>query len=888
MSIDVSCGCGFTLGRLDAAYEVKPNVGGKNDQIELTCPLCGIELAVVLQKLGVLARPGDKRVEYVRWGKPGSAIDRTVAIGRFRLELPNLGIMEPHQICYPRVPAFQTETGTAVPILPIQHGYFDCIDVGKVEMLRQQGGLGHVEGDDYVARLPLFGWDGEPPEVRLPLFTYAGATSDDNVIRDVNLRIWPNLPSTTWRHYLVGLSAIGAGATPILGPERRIRMFARGAATGFVELKIVQRAGDAMVGHLRERPTWIALELTDAGKITAGPARAGGLFEIAAVQPRSLGNKLNVGLDFGTSNTCLAFQLQGASEDDIELVPTVAETDWSLYRIRAGSEPTVHRGPDLWPARSGFGPSEDLFPSELLFLHTRGDQSQSLGDHTNWTYGVDFGIPVAGIEPEFPEADHIISEFKWGKLLQGSAFANHVGALQAHYLAATVMTALARCAARKNALPTSVEVFYSYPMAFIKEDHDVLVAAIGQVQQWLGEAVALSWTFTHGVSESEAAAQSNGGRDVVEVFLDMGGGSTDVAIRTQRAEGEDKWTNVYVMSMRYAGAALLAAYAGTRRSTCLAAGATVDQLRRKVRESISASNVVTDPRLFNPNRERARVNRTEHFYGYVVELAARMLAAGVIEGRFARTATVGSDETEDVIPVAVHLLGNGWRFKATTTTTEFKAALCSAIETRTENLINEYLRTDHPFAKARLDVLRTKTLVFEAGKPGKHVQHDKAAVAVGALKLRGRARAAEGTLPSGILGWTTTVRVAGVKRTLPWFLRYDNNDANNKKNRPSATTTERPVGKGKLGDPDTAPAADGPAAWYLPLGEAPTFDWQDGPPGLPRDLTPVGELDPNLSESLSKLRTGCVDSKPMWFSKGAFEVLLEDLFRDALREKIEG
>ncbi|MBK7823517.1 MAG: hypothetical protein IPJ61_21255 [Tessaracoccus sp.] len=886
MSAEVSCGCGFTLGRLDAVHAVTPSIGSANDKVELICPLCGLELDVVLQKQGVLARATGPQVEYLRWGKAGVGGGRSVTIGRFRLEFPNLGVIEPHQICYPRVPAFQREDGApVVPVLPVLHRYLDCVDVGQLDRLRDQGQLGHIEGDEYVARLPLLGGAGEPAEVRLPLFSYAGKTGAESVIRDVNLRVWPNLPTTTWRHYLVGLSATGPGATPMLGPDRRLRMFVRGASTGFTELTSVQRAGEALVGRLKERPTWVAIEVADAGKLDATVARAGGLFEVPAVEDKALGNNLNVGLDFGTSNTCVAFQIQGSKE--IELVRPVAETDWSLYIVRAGIEPAVHRGPDLWPGRTGFGPSEDLYPSEILFRRTRGDQSQSLGDIANWTYGVDFGIPIAGIDPAFAETDHIISEFKWSAMLEGSVFHKPVALLQAQYIAATLMNAVVRFGIRQGAMPAEVYVRYSYPMAFGPGDHTVLEKAVEHLSEALPGATGMRWSILPGASESEAAAQSNDDRKAVEVFLDMGGGSTDIAIRTKEPESNDAWNNVYVTSVRYAGAALLAAYAGTRQSTCLAAGASVDQLRRKVRESTSASNVVKDSRLFNPNRERARVNRTDHFYGYVVELAARMLAAGVIEGRFARTAVVGVDDQDNEISIAIHLLGNGWRFKTTTTTADFKAALCAALESRTEALINGYLTGDHSYAKDRLAVLRTKTLIFTPGRSATNVPHDKAAVAVGVIGPKSRV-GDKGQLSSGIVGWTTNVRTAGNKRSIPWFVRYDNNDSANKRNRPALGGAEgAAAAKGKLGAVP-GQAVDGPATWYAEFDASPSFDWRDGPPALPRDLTPVKELDPDLVDSLGKLRIGCADLKPTWFKKGAFEVLLEELFRDALREKIEG
>src|SRR5690606_39226579 len=138
--------------------------------------------------------------------------------------------------------------------------------------------------------------------------------------------------------------------------------------------------GECLVGALDERPAWVGLEVTEAGQARepAAQAVAGGFFFVPPATVPAAG-EVRAGLDFGTSNTCVAFQGQMISDDQSPaLLPKVDEQDWNLYLVRGGPELRTHRGPDLWPSPSGFGAKGDLFASELLFGRAKADQTRAL------------------------------------------------------------------------------------------------------------------------------------------------------------------------------------------------------------------------------------------------------------------------------------------------------------------------------------------------------------------------------------------------------------------------------------------------------------------------------------------------------------------------------
>lgn len=890
MSVEIHCKCGFDLAKLPGRFKVRQEDGAL---IRLSCPLCGAPLELRLDTLGILVRGSGAKTEFLRWKLAGAqAGGPVVPLGDFQLRFENLGTIEPRDVCYPRVPVFTDESGAqVVPSLPIRRGYFDCVDQGEWKRLWDAGQRADLVAGEYQALLPLLGLP-QPVPVRLPVATWkAPGAPEERGFREINLRVWPNLPIKEWKYYLVGMAAAGPAAEALLGPKPRVRLYARGASQGDwgKPLAGIQRAGDSIVGQLDERPAWIGVEITDPerGLDDKAEAVAGGLWAVPAADAQAEGY-VQVGLDFGTSNTCIALmgEMVKNGERDPQLLPKVEdERRWNLYLVRGGPESRAHKGPDLWPSPTGFGPFGDLFASELLFARQKIDQMRYIESIGEWRYGMDFGLCPAGVAPEYSETDHTLGDFKWREMLEAAAptFARRLESVQAHYITAVLMNAYVRAALSYQRAAKSVQASYAHPISFHGDDAATLKkAAESEATEMLARYTGVEWRIKAGADESVAAAANAGDPGAnVHVYLDMGGGSTDIAVKLEHRAG--RWEAVYVTSVRYAGMGLLSAFEGQgRENSCLAGKATLDVLRRRVRESRSANDVLGDPTLFNKLQDGVRHNRTLHFYGYLVEYVARILAAGFLDQRFKVEGANGEREFPKQMKIALFLLGNGWRFHSLLSD-EYKASMANDVWKRLMELLKGEKSAYGDEIRKAISGIRLSQKAEEL----KDVPHEKAAVAMGLLKPEGRVEKDpdRGSRTRGILGWNT--RVDGT-REIPWFVMYDTSLA-----RPPAPH----AAGGKKGneneavlsfgdEPAAATAAMGPdTPWYESLPASPSLDWHDSAPRLPVTLEPPFELDENLNMTRGALKRQCVipGRAGDWFVRGPYEVMLEELFKKKLR-----
>ncbi len=783
-----------------------PKMGGVRS---LTCPLCRSSVVLRVQEQGVLVRGSGAATSFARWSNSGAAEQGPVVQvgppGRFTLRFDTLGSIEPREVCYARVPAFLDESGKlVVPPVPVRPEYFDVVDVAALKDQLARGPIGEIIGTQYQVSLPLRGLPA-PVTVVLQLhLPEEGAPSKENAFREVNLRVWPNVQLSDWRYYLVGAASSGPTGDALLS-ERRLRVWVRAAADDeWLEVDQVQRQGTACSRVLGSRPAWVAIEFVDPARAERAASLAGGMF--AVPEPTAMTSKeavVDMGLDFGTSNTCVA--LSGAmtkQQAGNELVPEVSETAWNLYLVRGGPESNAPAGPDLWPPPRGFGPMKDLFPSELLFGRNKRDTAAGLASIESWRFGRDFGIPAPGVTPGYPEDEYSLGDFKWAELLRqrAPAYAPHTAALQAHYISTVLMLSYVRAAIASGQAARTVNVIYSYPMAFTDTDLQMLRAAAHLAQTLLRETTGLEWTVDEGADESTAAARNAGdpGANIL-VYLDMGGGSSDIGVKQEVSN--DEWKTVFLTSVAYAGGDLLSAFvgkadpSGATPNSCLAGRTTIDVLRRRVRESTTAKEVLGDPTLFKATFSSVVERRTRHFYGYLLEYVARLLAAGFLDQRFQCVGPEGKKEAT----IAFYFLGNGWRFSGVSGP-GFETVLAQQIFDRMMELLKSE-RTEYARGVRKImptpDRLRH---VVGTTRAGGGVPHPKAAVALGVLGGQSRGQAGASEPRSGILGWTT--KVDGVE--IPWFVRYQEGAM------PSA-----PGGSGAAatdwGDDEVAPRAQQPA-----------------------------------------------------------------------------
>jgi hypothetical protein len=871
--------CGFDLGALSARVRVAAKDGGVKN---VSCPICGNGVILRVQAFGILVRGSGAATSYSRW-KLSAKDDNlnSVRVGRFALDFETMGSLEPREICYPRIPVFLSEDGKlSAPAIPVRTEFFDCLDERLLKEHARVGMVGEIVGAQYLVTLPLKGLK-EPVRVGIPIVTpEPGPASRDNAFREFNLRVWPNLEIKEWKYYLAGFAGTGSVGDALVA-EGRVRGFVRTIdSPDWRPIDGIQRVGAARVTQLDARPQWIAIELVAPAKpgepITV---TAGGIFSVPEALQAASATEAKFGLDFGTSNTCVGVsQFMTTHEAEPQILTPVSETAWNLYLVRGGEEAKNPQGPDLWPSPHAFGKFGDLMPTELLFQKPKRDMSPALAAIDSWRYGKDFGMPRAAVIPGFSESEYALGDFKWRRMLQRSApnFAGHIEALQAHYLTAILTWAYVRAAISSRQAANQVTVLYSQPMSFDDSDSKALGASAELASTRLTSLTGIDWHLQQSVDESTAAAMNAGETSAnVLVYLDMGGGSTDIAIKLRT--GSKKWETVYVTSVVYAGGVLLHGYAGggDPRNSCLAGKVTVDTLRRKVREARDAKDLLGDPTLFNRAFERVTNTRTQHFYGYLIELVARMLAAGVLDQRF-REVREGALKFPTELKFGFFFLGNGWGF-AGQAAGDVPSILSEQIFLRAFALIKAEKSS---YATAVKGATKGVQFSHEAGKLLK-VPHAKAAVALGVLKAVGVAGEMRAEPRSGILGWDTKAD----ERDIPWFVRYTRAGSTGPLPPRTSATDARAVVVLTLDDePSPVDVSVIETPWYAPVSSSARLDWQNVPPALPETLEKPFDLDPGLNQTRGPLKARCEVNAGQFFSEGPYEVMLEVLFAAKIAE----
>lgn len=745
----------------------------------LRCPLCGGTAIVTLMDWGVFPRTTSSGKEYCTWRAEGTTAPQQAMGGsllrpngtRMSLLFDVLNDLDPQQICHSFVPTFAQEGGTiAFPSLPVRAEYFDCIDLKKVRdrIASNRESVSEIEGKHLVCRLPLRGLPvgRETISVKVPVHGLDRAAAAS--LGGLNLRVWPT-PLPGWRHYLVGLaSSTEEGDATMRTGKLRVRF--RTPEGSWQTASSSQRAGCAIAGASEGLPEWVAVEVLAPGG--SNEPIAGGAFWVPPPPPRgSAVGELKLGLDFGTSNTCIAYE--DPQTQNVRLLPALEERRQSLYLVRGGTEASRHAGPDFWPAPRGVGPIKDLFPSEILTPRPIAEMTAAAGTVADWQFGIDYGIPGPGVEsasPAYHERQHVLSDFKWKAMVERAhpAFAKQTAALQERYLEAALMQALTRIVLGGQPAPATVTVTYSYPMAFIADDKTLLDGSVSGACKNLTRLTGVGFSPNPGVDESRAAAAHAQKEVPLAIYVDMGGGTTDIgAIWSPMTATGGTSRVLFSTSVQYAGSALLDGFAGKEgqaASSCLTSTGK-DDLKRRVREADRMNDLRADSRLFQTTFAKITENRTRHFYYYVVEYVARMIAAALIEG----IATVD----EKFLPetkVVVYLLGNGWGFFEFVAPNPYET-LVYELEHRVRALLE-----GEPAAQQVHDAAgvtpRQVRLEFVDGKI-KDLPHRKAAVATGVLKaLRNKEHSGSVGGAIGLVGWTTRVN-EGLAGTIPWYRRYD-------------------------------------------------------------------------------------------------------------------
>jgi len=826
-------GCGYDFEALRCEVDVKTILrergGVEGDKIRVFCPACAQENRIDLRPYGIFSL----NEQLYRWAASATTGLR-IEIGRMTLALPaeRIKVINTREICYESVPVFRLANGNvSFPRWPVRKEYLDVIDTERPT-------LPEITNDTYSIQIYFKGLKSpEPYNLNcVAVNPERQPTGDNAAFEGVHLALWPNVPYKAWKRYFLRFGCALEHVRSLQRHSRDINIFALGGAKlGSAERKwipIDSLASDGLTryGCIESRPEKVAIEFG---------TRSGGVWDIDPAKseryPPGIGTKIAV--DFGTSNTCMAIGMDNNQE-------MLAIKSCDLFIIEGSDLPTRINFADTWPPRQGFGRRKALLPTELLTREKLEDVRINVDRIEQWRPVVDFGIPSSGNQVEFPEDEHIIAEFKWYQRIQDYALRGYARELQRHYIEFTLLFTLAQLA-RDQRINSQVDVNFSFPLAFDREQREDFAGLLGEVVKSVSAMTGLNVTLnTPLVDEARAAASSLVSHGPACLYVDIGGGSSDIALDIIRTdEREESSIYKYIASFQYAGGALVDAYDG---GNCLSVG--VNVFRRLVREVGRVKEMFRRGQGFQPRPEK--VNRkTALFYGYLMEFLARLLAAHIISEEW--TEKLSEDEKMRILKegynVELYPLGNGWGFGALLDEEYSRTAFAGDLSDRANKILDE--------AAHKLDRMNMPRVAVKAPE-GFGEGDPKEAVVFGLLKakMEFRRRVSVNWQYRTIVGYTTK---AGTTREVPWYRPVDDRAM-------LLEGGKTPNGEGEL-----------PNAHLT----CPPNEW----PGFHSKLLSPHELDAGLNRTSNELQT-CLLASNKWFHQSPFHVILEKLIKPKLKD----
>jgi len=878
--------CAYDLRQNSLALRVEIHTRAfLGPRMRIHCPVCGSPLVAELdlQILGLCLRDIPP---HVRW-KDSPHLDSL-------FQFSDADALSAEEICFTEVPMLggvtpEDQRRVQVPDLPVRPEYLDLLDMVRYHKTPDEF-RGRIDPNSgrYVARLPL---RGHPQAVRIerPLVNVRWEKTlrpTDDPIQDTLVCIWPKVRAKQWKTFIVDVelppSALGE-------PEVHVRLHQG------VKAQTEENAELPVMGTYRVR----SLEFTGYVANPQLPRRFAAIFKgprpelvsvswrksdrfcggtFVAAPPLDLGPSqddiLNMGVDFGTSSSCVAFQWHGAPRAE---VPPVADTFEYLVRPREthAKTPAANYHPRL--THRPYGRHKEILPSELLLREALGNPDAA----SDLRPGLDICVPGNDVEWDGsnPPDKLLIKDLKWGD----SAFNR---ACRVAYLKTLlVQTLAATLSAHEQGInartPARINVRWSYPGIWRPEEVASLrdsfrkamntERALAQGARW-----ALSdWTETtlelHAGPKTEAFAVSHldiptRGHDLPavvyrpRVILDVGGGSTDIAFLWVPTGPGRPHIIEYMVSLKYAGSALFDGLAGSDRpSNCF-----VDGNARTAERRLRADGPRSE--YFAPDREKARTARISLYVHQLVEFVARLVASTVLSGSATRRNPDLS--SSDMLPVQIVRLGNGLGL-ASLVYDNLDESLRAHMQRRVDDLIGQGRPKTHVdiFAIPNCDPKHAVCL----GLLSDHQAVDKARyLSATSMNPDGLHDTLVDSVPPWtfrtILGLGVTTRQGGADKQIEWWRETSSLSKD-------GTYHPQEWAHGPTGlDPQS------PARW---LHDAPA----GFVPGFPPEF--VGTDGDDFLKTLrvsDQYVQACVPNGRQWFGESPFEKLLQTSLKDRLKQ----
>ena len=829
--------CEFDIASFPATVDVRVPPGNDAPAVVVYCPVCGVRATSDVAEFGVFY--SRERSTFSRWQSPGSRGDRRVMqVGSepgtgLMLRFEVLESIRPEAICYAAVPVFKQQDGSMrVPDLPVKREFFEFVDLKRWE----SEGSAELRRGRVVCRIPLKGQHA-PAEVELRVMPpVAGGAAGEH--EQYRLAVWPKLRVAGWKRHFVYFGQPG-GAVRAAAEQARVAVLCDGV---WQEGKPSGDGLESVVAAVDGDPEWVHVAWGDGtGRETGGGAFRRTPGEAAVAH----GSSVDVAVDFGTSNTFVAYLGRDATGG---LVPKpLPFLDLDDVIVDGADQPVMLTRPWLWFPRAGFSYERSFLPSEIQARSSRQGVFADVDRITNWEPLVDYTIPSAGVTVQFDEGKHNLGGLKW-TAANPDVSRTAMRELQRRYLEFLLLFTAAQVTSADEHVRQIVNVHFSYPLVMGSDSREgekeelrqALVSACARVAEWTG----LDLAPTLEVDEARAAGASAGSpTEHEELSVDIGGGTTDIALRTGPRFRPDGAAEAYhvVTSVRYAGGTYLRSLV-SKTTSCLGQRVTHDGLQRAIREVDAVSEVFDRGEFIQPRMKRATQNKALLFFDYLNEYVARIVAARLVSGDAAQRYELGES---GVFKVKLYLLGNGWGFAALFAPGGYGKRAAAGLTRRANELLKQSVEEGgQPYPKVEV--------VWE---PLRKVPHPKTAVAYGLLELAQR-NATPGAAPSSgrdaqsrsIMGLTIDAGGRGLSWALP------------------------------VRDDGWCPDGQEPLSNGTRINEV-----HDGDPSFPSRLTAPTVLDEGLQRTWDVLQNHCLGVGMEWVVRSPYEVLLEELIADELR-----
>ncbi|MBU0553223.1 hypothetical protein KJ940_17265 [Myxococcota bacterium] len=674
------CNCGFDWKR--NTINLKLGIIGFNapDAMSIRCPVCGAEdpNKTTLSHLGVHRLPGGRVVQWEDFANQYIRVDDAETISLKEILLDGVLIFG------------DGSQNPQVGQLPVKADYLGLVDIERFRANPSWHGQINERLGRYQVRIPFHGQADDPELIELDLIGVGNRVTNQprrDMLEGFELTLWPKVRAPQWHTFIIEARVHATAYATFEEDSLSESWSARYLDTSgkLIALEPIDFCG-FKVSDSNPHPVEIRMKrlgaLSTSGRpevVTVNLSTAdglvyGGVFLIDPPAPIASGalTTTTIGLDFGTSNSCVAF------DDITENQGILPITDLHEYLVR-GHRPGAPFQMAEWAPRmptKGFGPCGEFLPSQLLTRWTvETTRSHTPDAISEWRPGLDFAIGGDDVDWRgFDPSNALLRNLKWEDTARAEA-------LRMAYLKTLLLINLANYFNHKEAqhvgapnLPAALNLRFAHPGSWS-------TTAITQLQSTLLRATAPSRDGLHhwGVRDwvrldvdvahnplNEAAAAVNivtqanhdqaliGGRYTVQLLVDIGGGSTDISFLWRDQGGQSTTIVEYATSLKYAGEDLFEALLGPEggaqiANRCLVRGFSGDEIRRKLRQNGMTSD------LIDPIKQSMTKRRVEAFFDQLIEYIARLIASTWFNGQVQRR--FGGFSTQ-----VVHLarLGSGW------------------------------------------------------------------------------------------------------------------------------------------------------------------------------------------------------------------------------------